>query len=177
MRVRSESSFAGGGDLLITISEHRSMGRSRSGRFQSNDKGLFNFKRPRWSPAARLLASIVLIGLAFAACRRPSDTSPSITIRHEVSPAPPRVGPAKVSVKMADESGKVVTGAHVSLECDMSHPGMGPIMAEAKEEAPGEYQANVTFSMAGDWVVLVHSTLPNGRKVEKQFKIDGVQSD
>ena len=57
----------------------------------------------------------------------------------------------------------------------MSHPGMSPVFGEAKEVAPGQYQAQVTFAMAGDWVILLHVTLPDGKKLERQFEVRGVR--
>ena len=57
----------------------------------------------------------------------------------------------------------------------MSHPGMTPVFADANEIEPGRYHATITLSMAGDWVILVNSTLADGRKVEQQFEIQGVQ--
>jgi hypothetical protein len=31
--------------------------------------------------------------------------------------------------------------------------------------------------MAGDWVILLHGTLPTGAKVERQFELRNVQSN
>jgi len=58
----------------------------------------------------------------------------------------------------------------------MSHAGMSPVFSEAKEIEPGRYQAQVEFSMAGDWIVSVHLTLSDGQKLERQFEIKGVRS-
>ena len=73
-----------------------------------------------------------------------------------------------------DASVAPVTGARIQLEGNMLHPGMVPVFADAKEIEPGRYQSNMEFSMAGDWYVLVHVTLPGGSKVERQFEIKGV---
>ena len=56
----------------------------------------------------------------------------------------------------------------------MSHAGMSPVFANTSEVAPGEYQAKMALSMAGDWIILVHLTLRDGAKVERQFEIKGV---
>ena len=56
----------------------------------------------------------------------------------------------------------------------MSHAGMSPVFANPLEVAPGDYRANMNLSMAGDWVVLVHLTLRDGTKLERQFEIKGV---
>ena len=56
----------------------------------------------------------------------------------------------------------------------MSHPGMSPVFADAREISPGQYLSTMELSMAGDWYVVVHMTLPDGRQLERQFEIKGV---
>jgi hypothetical protein len=59
----------------------------------------------------------------------------------------------------------------------MSHAGMSPGFAEAKEAEAGHYQAQLKFQMAGDWVILLHGTLPEGTKLERQIDLRGVRPD
>jgi len=59
----------------------------------------------------------------------------------------------------------------------MSHPGMSPVFAQANEIAPGNYSAPINFNMGGDWVVLLHIKLADGRKIERQVDVKGVQSN
>jgi len=61
------------------------------------------------------------------------------------------------------------------LEGDMSHAGMAPVFGEAKEIAPGRYQASLTLEMPGDWVILLHVTMPGGQKLERQIDVKGVR--
>ena len=56
----------------------------------------------------------------------------------------------------------------------MSHAGMAPVFADAKEIGPGQYRTNMKLSMAGDWYVLVHLTLADGRELEQEFEIKEV---
>jgi len=56
----------------------------------------------------------------------------------------------------------------------MSHAGMAPAVATATEVEPGRYRAIIELSMPGDWVVIAHATLPDGRKVDHQFELNGV---
>jgi hypothetical protein len=51
------------------------------------------------------------------------------------------------------------------------------MFGEAKESEPGRYSAALAFTMAGDWVVLVHMTLPDGSRVERQFDVKGVRAE
>lgn len=126
----------------------------------------------------RVLAVAGTVVLLVAACQRQSGPSaPIVTIEHEVSPQPARVGRATISLRLTDASRKAVTGAHITLEGNMSHAGMAPVFATATESEPGRYQAPLEFSMAGDWVILVHLTLSDGQKLEQQFEITGVRSD
>jgi hypothetical protein len=130
---------------------------------------------------SRQRLGIWLAGIACAAsllitsCSRPAEAPPAIEIEHAISPQPARVGPATVNLKLADGAGQTITGAHIALEADMSHPGMSPLFAEAKETEPGRYQAHLEFQMAGDWVILLHVTLPDGKKLERQIDVRGVR--
>ena len=109
------------------------------------------------------------------ACRRTEDTAQGITVKEEISPQPVRIGPATVSVQMSDASQKPVEHAAIMVEADMSHPGMSPVFAEAKAAAAGSYRAPIEFSMGGDWVVLLHIKLADGRRIERQMDVRGVQ--
>ena len=68
-----------------------------------------------------------------------------------------------------------LTGAQIAVEADMSHAGMSPVFGAAKEVERGRYQAHLEFPMAGDWVVLLHITLPGGKKLERQMDLKGVR--
>ena len=77
-------------------------------------------------------------------------------------------------LRVADASGKPATGVRIKLEANMSHAGMTPVFAEARETEPGRYSSTMELSMAGDWFILVYMTLPDGGKVKRQFEIKGV---
>jgi hypothetical protein len=79
-----------------------------------------------------------------------------------------------ITIKLTDASGKAVAGARVALEGNMSHAGMAPVLADAKETGPGRYQSRMKLMMAGDWYVIVHVTLPDGRALDQQFEIKEV---
>ena len=59
----------------------------------------------------------------------------------------------------------------------MSHPGMAPVFADAKEIDAGRYQGALQLNMAGDWVVLAHVILADGQKLERQINVNGVQAN
>jgi hypothetical protein len=124
----------------------------------------------RWLAVSACTATLLT-----ASCSRSVGSSTFVAIEHEISPEPARVGPVTITLKLADSAAKPITGAHVAIEGDMSHPGMSPRFAEAKETDPGRYEARLEFPMAGDWVILLHVTLSDGKKLERQFDVRGVR--
>jgi hypothetical protein len=114
--------------------------------------------------------------LFFVGCNSPASSAP-VVINSEISPQPVRVGPVTITLKISDASSKPVSGAHIELEGDMSHPGMAPVMGETKEIEAGRYQGVLQLNMAGDWVVLAHVILADGRKIEPQINVSGVQAN
>lgn len=127
---------------------------------------------PRIQRGTNTILSLCLLCLFVAGCR--SQPSVDIRIAPEVEPQPARVGQATITLRITDSSGALVKGARIKLEGDMSHSGMAPVFADAAEFESGRYRANIELTMAGDWIVLVHLTLRDGAKVERQFDIKGV---
>jgi hypothetical protein len=124
---------------------------------------------------SRILAGFACaVILAGAGCHKQVEPQGTVAIEYSISPQPVRVGPVVLSVKLRDAAGKPVEGARVGLEADMSHPGMAPVFGEARESAPGQYQGSLQFGMPGDWVVLIHATLRDGRKLEREASVPGV---
>jgi hypothetical protein len=78
---------------------------------------------------------------------------------------------------LSDAFAKPVTGAGVSVEGDMSHAGMAPVFYQSKEVEPGRYRSDIKFSMPGDWTILLHVTLADGTKVERQIEVPGVAAN
>ncbi len=119
-----------------------------------------------------LLASVVVL-LGVGCDRRQSP--PGIIITHEIKPTPLRVGPAEITLTLADSNSRPISRAHIALEADMAHPGMAPVFGEASETAPGRYQGKVSLTMGGDWVLLLHITLSNGQTLERQIELNGIE--
>lgn len=118
-----------------------------------------------------------LITLATAGCRRSSGSEPGISIHEQISPQPVRVGEAIVVIQLTDSTANPITHAAIMVEADMAHPGMSPVFKAANETTSGSYQAKITFTMGGDWVLLLHITLANGSKIERQMDVRGVLSN
>ncbi|HVT92393.1 MAG TPA: FixH family protein [Bryobacteraceae bacterium] len=92
----------------------------------------------------------------------------------EITPQPVRVGPASIALTLATQSGAPVSGASVKIEGDMTHPGMGPVFAQAEAAGPGKYAGTLDFTMPGDWVVSVQASLPGGARFERRINVRGV---
>jgi hypothetical protein len=73
-----------------------------------------------------------------------------------------------------DADGELIENAELELEANMSHAGMVPVFASAREVAPGRYEASLEFTMGGDWFILVRSELPDGRSLERRVDLPGV---
>jgi hypothetical protein len=114
----------------------------------------------------------VLLGFG---CSRQAP-APDITIAHQINPEPIRAGLTEITLTVADSASAPVTGAHIDMEADMSHAGMAPVFAQASEITPGRYRGKINLNMGGDWVILLHGTLSDGAKFERQFDLMGVQS-
>jgi hypothetical protein len=145
--------------------------------------GWLSIKRAVRKPLAALprimefCCFLVVPQLPLTGCRRLANSEPEIAVREQIAPQPVRMGPATVTIEMTDAAAKPVSRATINVEMDMSHPGMSPLFEEAKETAPGSYQARIDFNMGGDWVVLLHIKLPDGRKIERRMDVRGVQSN
>lgn len=121
--------------------------------------------------------ALILASLSVVGCHDKVDAGAGVLVQHAIEPSPPRVGKSAVKVTLTDPAGTQLTGARVNMEADMSHPGMAPVFFAAKETAPGQFIGDIDFSMPGDWAILLHITLANGAKVEKQFDVQGVSAN
>lgn len=131
---------------------------------------------PAAGPA--FLVAMGLVGaLLLAGCRPSADEAPGVRLEWSVRPEPPETGPAVVSLNLTDgDSGEPVAGARVRLEGTMSHPGMSPVFATAREIEPGRYRASIELTMAGDWILLVEAALADGRTLRRQVALPGVRT-
>jgi len=118
---------------------------------------------------------MVALCACFVLACRPQGKSPDLTFAHEISPQPPRVGRVTITLNIKDTSGAPVSGARLNFEGNMSHAGMVPVFTGASETGRGRYQSSMELSMAGDWNVTVHAALPDGRKLDHEFEIRGVE--
>jgi hypothetical protein len=123
-----------------------------------------------------LTSFALVVSFLLAGCSRRAPTSPNVGLSWVITPEPARVGRNEITLNLRDASSKPLTGARIQLEADMAHPGMAPVFDAAKETAPGKYEGALDLKMPGDWVVEVDLTLPDGGKLEREIKLDGVEA-
>jgi hypothetical protein len=139
--------------------------------------GRHRLSRRTWAGGSAI--ALLLLGLALpAACRpAPQDAAPEIELQWNATPSPPTTGPVRLSLELTDRrSGRAVQGAEVRLEANMSHPGMEPVFATAREVSPGVYVARIELTMSGDWVLLMDARLRDGRTAHRELALSGVRA-
>jgi hypothetical protein len=115
---------------------------------------------------------IVLLIVAFAGgigCHKPHNNSSGVMVEVQIEPKP------VIRFTLTDAGNHPLTGAQIAVEADMTHAGMSPAFGQANEVQPAYYEAHLSLGMAGDWVILLHGTLPNGEKLERQFDVRDVR--
>lgn len=108
---------------------------------------------------------------AMPACREASHQTQGAELSWEIVPRPARVGPALIVLTLTGPTKRPVTGASVSVEGVMTHPGMAPAVAVVEEGGRGRYDARLDFTMAGDWVLLVRAAWADGARLERRVPV------
>lgn len=125
----------------------------------------------RLSPALLLFVLILAVAGGVAACAAPGpaadDSGLQITLLYSR-------GGEIMRVRLADAAGAAVTDAVVSLEGNMNHAGMVPVVAEgvtddADGSADGQYTLPFAFSMLGDWILTVTVEQTDGTAVKRDI--------
>ena len=123
--------------------------------------------------AARITLALTIV-ICVHGCGSDGVSSPDAVATWEIRPDPPDTGRATVIVALADSAGKPIRGASVVIEGVMTHPGMAPKVVEAHEVEPGRYEAEMRFTMRGDWILLLEASLPDGSTLARQKELLGV---
>jgi len=116
------------------------------------------------------------VGVLGTSCHDGPTVADDISVSWSAMPERPVVGQLVVAeVTLRDGDARPVRGAHLECRGFMSHPGMAPITGAAAERADGVYEVRLQFTMAGDWIVLVTGSLPDGRTLNSRIDIANVQ--
>jgi len=127
----------------------------------------------RWTAPGWRLLLLGLLLLPAAGCRRSAeavDGAPDVRARLLPRPDTLVVSPLTLDLTLQDAAGAAIDGATaVTLRGDMAHAGMQPVIATATGHGEGIYTADFEWTMAGDWIVTVEATLPDGRALRREF--------
>ena len=124
-----------------------------------------------------LLIHLFPLIMVLTACQRgDSSDIPEIGLNLAISPDPPAVGSAMVTLTLTNADGNPISGANIEVEGNMNHAGMTPVFSQATELGQGLYEAPLQFTMGGDWFILVKANLPDGRKMVRQVDVPGVET-
>jgi YtkA-like len=131
-----------------------------------------------WNRRSGLAAALLLLvgNLPSGGCAKSSGVRDDVAFSCHSDPVAPRIGVNTFTVTLSGKGGALLTGAHVAIEGDMTHPGMSPVFGDAREIAPGRYQGTLDLTMRGDWTILFHVTLASGRMFEGQLQIRNLQA-
>lgn len=119
------------------------------------------------------LGGIGLVGmLTICGCEKPTETAANVALDWSVSPSSPSTGTASFLMKLTNRTtGEPVSGAKIVLEGNMAHAGMTPVFGKAQERTRGMYEAQLQFTMAGDWIVRIDADLPYGETVQQDAEV------
>lgn len=123
-------------------------------------------------PVGLLLTAFLLLSV-LTSCRQSAggapidangkDGAPDVQMTLAANPEPKVVGPLSWKITLLDSAGAPIEGAAIEIRGDMNHAGMKPVVATTTEEGNGIYTADFEWTMAGDWILTVTATLPDGR--------------
>lgn len=130
-------------------------------------------RRRRLALPTFLLMAAGVVTASEACGQRAPATAADVALT--LTPATPIVGPATLSITVRARAGAQVTGAKVRLEGHMTHAGMAPVLADAVERTPGTYEIPFTFTMPGDWALLVSMEWPDGSRLERRLDVANVR--
>lgn len=132
-----------------------------------------NIPRRDRSPRKHSTLLVLTVCLIAASCTRPAR---DLTFEWTFTPAPVSVGSARLQLRVLDAARQPVRGAQLKIEAQMSHPGMAPLVVIATERGDGLYEAELQFSMGGDWILVVEGSLSNGARVHHRIDVPNVRS-
>jgi hypothetical protein len=123
----------------------------------------------------RIALVFVILAMTVGCQQNPSDADVKVDL--QIEPSPPKVGMARVTLDVSDAGGEPIKDATIKLEGNMNHAGMKPVFADAREEKPGRYKADLEFTMGGDWFILVEGKRKDGKTFKKKIDVKGVGVD
>lgn len=103
----------------------------------------------------RALTLVPLLLLALVSCTPKEEGAIELRIAWTSEPAPPALAPTLFRITLTDAAGAPVEVSKIALEANMAHPGMVPVLADAIPVGGGQYEARLTPTMAGSWIMFL----------------------
>lgn len=132
----------------------------------------------------RSIVSWICLFVLFSmtACGSATDSTGNANV--QITLLPPAQGAAadSLQIQLRTATQEPITDATVSLEGNMNHAGMAPIIADAVTDAAdgnsdGIYQVPFQFSMLGDWIITIAVTLADGSQVTEDIPVTITETD
>ena len=122
-----------------------------------------------------LLLSLILT-LSAGACNRSADSWATAGLNVTLAPSPEGIQGDHLAVKIVDDGGQPVTDVTVSLEGNMTHAGMVPVLTEsvwdgADGDEDGIYRVPFRFTMFGDWIISVKIENRDGEQFTQDIDV------
>lgn len=119
-------------------------------------------------------ATILLFSLILSSCGlgSPAESeNPNLDLMLDVDPNPPVIGPSHLVVTLVDSGGALIDGATVNVEGSMPEGEMQPLFASLRASEDGKYESPFSWTMGGDWIMIVDATLADGQEISRQFEL------
>lgn len=121
-----------------------------------------------------LIAFNIFMLFCLAGCGSRSQASNAAEL--QITLVPESANAQYLLVQLADQAGKPITNATVSLEGNMQHAGMAPVTGKAVQDnadgkEDGRYQVPFAFTMLGDWVITVSVKGADGKTVQRDIPV------
>jgi hypothetical protein len=117
-------------------------------------------------------ATAILLACWTTACTSGTNGAPVAATWRLDPTSPASHAETRLQLTLRDASGRPVRGARLRVEAHMSHPGMAPVLADAREQSDGIYAARLDLTMAGHWTLVATGELADGTSITRT--LDGV---
>ncbi len=117
---------------------------------------------------------MIILMATLSACGRIQQNQaqpPDVTLEMTFEPEQPAVGPTQLIFTLTDGQGRPINDANLAIEGNMTHAGMVPVVAQVESGETGRYVVPFEWTMGGDWVVTVETTLADGRHFSREFPV------
>lgn len=125
--------------------------------------------QPLWQPVLPLLLTLALLVACGSSTPPASEAAVQITLL-------PGQGDNGLQVQLHNAAHEPLTDATVTLEGNMNHAGMAPVIAAPVKDgddgaSDGVYSIPFQFSMLGDWIVTVTVELADGTQSTQDINV------